>query len=369
MSRAIRPNYIPTLDGWRAIAICLVIGSHIITVAIATQTLWGKAAAAAFGHNHLGVDIFFALSGYLICTLLLNERANNNRIDLRRFYTRRAFRILPPMLVYLAVLGLLSVFAIIPRIATTDFLAVIGFVRNYFGFSLYTGHFWSLAVEEQFYLFVPLLLSRLNWRAALGATLLIALSSGVIRALEYSAVTDPGNLRFRTECRLDALMYGAALALLLQQRSVRTWFIRKLSTVAILLWAVLTLAALMPLPFSARRSVIALALPMFVVYTVLHPNRVLGRFLELTPVRWVGRLSYSLYIWQEIFLVHEGQPLGILQSYPVNLLMAVACAVVSHYAVELPMIRLGHRLAAVRNSRARVTLVAPETPSLQPLSE
>jgi peptidoglycan/LPS O-acetylase OafA/YrhL len=91
----------------------------------------------------------------------------------------------------------------------------------------------------------------------------------------------------------------------------------------------------------------SLLIPLVIVGTVLNPDSIVGQVLELPPIRWVGRISYSLYLWQELFLVpfrEQGQ-LGFLQYLPFSVAAAFTCAALSYYAVERPMMRLGHRLA------------------------
>ncbi len=278
--------------------------------------------------------------------MLLNERERTGYLNLPNFYVRRVFRIFPPILVYLSTLALLGGLHILPGIQAWDLLAVVASVRNYVGESLYTGHFWSVSIEEHFYLFIALLLARAKWRTALIATLSVAMACVLVRAFEYQWLSGPSPIYFRTESRLDALMYGAAIALLLRRSDIRARVTQLLSplTIAGLLGAtavVLSLLSSQPV----RRSVIAFALPLFVIFTVLRPMSLAGRFLEVRWLRWFGRLSYSLYIWQELFLVHEGRPLGLLQQYPFNLAAAMLCAVSSYYFVERPLIRMGHRVA------------------------
>ena len=361
-----RRGYIPTLDGWRAIAILLVIGAHSVNALLSTRAFLGVALARCFSHISVGVDIFFALSGYLICTILLNEYKRTGSINLRNFYLRRAFRILPPMLVYLAGLAILRITNVLPEIRVFDLMAVVFFVRNYLIGSRYTGHFWSLAVEEHFYLFVPWMLARLKWSAAVAAALVIAAGSITIRALEYQStmMSDAIPIHFRTESRLDALMYGAVLALLLHRAPIRAWFFKYFSWISVLVLAGASTVAMYV--FSSqpiRRSVIALVLPLFVAYTVLNPESLAGRLLELRWLRWLGRLSYSLYIWQELFLVHVSQPLGFLQQYPWNLGASMLCAIASYYLVEKPMIRTGHRIAGSGHPAFPSGDDAPSTPS------
>src|SRR5258708_25275484 len=147
------PDYLPTLNGWRALAIFGVLICH------AASVLWGVNGThpddRLYGltrYGALGVDVFFGISGFLICTRLLQEEERTGRISLRNFYIRRAFRILPPYLLYLVVLAAIAGIGLI-TLHAMDFVSCLLFFRNYVAGSWYTGHFWSLAVEEHFYFF------------------------------------------------------------------------------------------------------------------------------------------------------------------------------------------------------------------------
>jgi peptidoglycan/LPS O-acetylase OafA/YrhL len=306
-----------------------------------------------FSHAGYGVDIFFALSGYLICTLLLREKQRNATISLPRFYVRRAFRILPPILLFLLIMVLLSHTGILPHIDTHEILAVLFFYRNYLLGSWYTGHFWSLAVEEQFYAVIPffLLLANRQWAVRI-ASVLIALCIG-IRWFEFTYGWFSGSiLQFRTENRFDGLLWGCLFAMALQSTAIRAWLQRRLTGwifLAMMAAVVVLLVAFNSQP--ARRTVVAAFMPFFIGYTVLHPASFAGRILELPLLKWVGRLSYSLYIWQSVFLVPDERPLRVLQAFPLNLVCPLVCASLSYYILEKPMIKIGHRLAASRGEK------------------
>ena len=178
-------GYIPTLDGWRAIAILGVIISHVINYpydSIRAGTYHSASAIADFGAG--GVEVFFCLSGFLITRRLLEEERVLGAISLPRFYIRLGFRILPAALVYLAITGCLGLFRIIP-LAAGEWFSSLFFLRNYYAVSVsagwYTGHFWSLAIEEHFYLFWPLMLmlvARLRLRM-LAAVAVVGIASFV----------------------------------------------------------------------------------------------------------------------------------------------------------------------------------------------
>jgi len=138
---------ITTLDGWRGVAISLVIAEHAGWERFPHQ-LWN-------GLGSLGVDIFFVLSGYIITTRLIQERAATGTISLSSFYVRRAFRILPVVGCYIAVLAVLSLF--LPMdVRASQLAGSLFFFRNYqFAATwtgIYTAQFWSLSIEEHFYL-------------------------------------------------------------------------------------------------------------------------------------------------------------------------------------------------------------------------
>lgn len=214
-------TYIPTLDGWRAIAIMLVLGAHAVPMLINSETRIGGLLAKVLSHAGFGVDVFFALSGFLICTLLLQERANRGAISLRSFYIRRVFRIIPPIILYLIVLYVLREIELLPMITLQELSAVLLFIRNNTDGSWYTGHFWSLAVEEHFYFLIPwLLLIRSNRILTyIFFGLIIACIS--IRSFEFSNSELFGTnlIQFRTENRFDALSWGGLLALCLILKS------------------------------------------------------------------------------------------------------------------------------------------------------
>jgi peptidoglycan/LPS O-acetylase OafA/YrhL len=151
-------NRIGALDGWRGVAILFVIVDHL------GESSHGVLhAATRVGAS--GVGLFFALSGFLITSLLLSEDAKNGRVSLSGFYQRRAFRILPPVLAFLGVLISLRLAGML-EITKEQVLSTIFLFRNYiptdWKIGWYTGHMWSLMVEEHFYLIWPMLL---NWDA------------------------------------------------------------------------------------------------------------------------------------------------------------------------------------------------------------
>ena len=344
----VRPGYIPTLDGWRAIAILAVLGYHSPAVQI---------GRFHFGLLHeygsQGVDLFFAMSGLLICTKLLEEEAQRGAISLRSFYTRRIFRILPAAFTYLAVVGLLGLLHVIPM-PVGAWLAALTSTMNYYaaalpehGLDWYVGHFWTLAVEEHFYLLLPgLLVLFAKHRRAMLLSLIVAFTV-------WQACW-PNGWPQRTDLRIDALLIPALLAVLLRSQRVVEWFRAWLyPSVAIVLVAVVSLLlAKVKGPLEAVKPLLKVVYPLLILSTILHAKGWLGRVLESAPLRWIGRISYSIYLWQQLFFLdaretreyHSPKALAVLQHLPVSLVAVFAVAALSYYLVEKPLIRVGHRL-------------------------
>jgi peptidoglycan/LPS O-acetylase OafA/YrhL len=339
--------YIPTLDGWRAVAVCLVIGAHC-DIMLGNNGSWlAMRFAALFMHAGYGVDIFFALSGFLICTLLLREKERLQTISISRFYTRRVFRILPPMLVYVIFVSCLASLRPLPNIGKSELFAVLFFYRNYVEGTWYTAHFWSLAVEEHFYLFAPLFILLLDRKWAIRSALILIAACIGIRYVEFTHGMFPGtSIHFRTENRFDGLLWGCLLAFILRSPSAEKWLREHLS-LPIFVGTIIAAAALLEVFESqpSRRTIVACAMPILIAYTVLNPASIVGRLLELPVLKWIGRISYSLYLWQTLFLPPMARPLGVFQAFPIALLAPVICASLSFYLVEKPMVGLGHRLA------------------------
>jgi peptidoglycan/LPS O-acetylase OafA/YrhL len=342
-------GYLPTLDGWRTIAILSVMFCHD-----SVHHLGPVSTAWLHEHGNLGVDVFFAISGILICSRLLTEEASQGFISSRNFYIRRAFRILPPAVFFLTTLVILKATVQLP-VQLPEVFASLFFVRNYtFTFShfqtiypFYTSHFWSLAVEEHFYFLLPSLLvfAPKKWRVPLLLILALAISLHRIAPNSW--------LSFHTDMRLDALLVPAALAVLLRSPLLTNPRNRERLTQILRLWPLLVLALLIPVTYDliprTTGFLIAWLMPLIILGTMLRPQSWFSYLLENPILRYVGRISYSLYLWQQLFLIsHFGADtarLGVLQSSPLNWLMTFACALTSCYLIERPMIRLGHRLA------------------------
>ena len=331
-------GYIPTLDGWRAIAILLVLLSHYGPFVPGAPASVANAAGP-------GVSVFFAISGLLICTLLLREQDLTGRIDLRSFYLRRGLRILPVAWLFLIVVALVRRVADLDC-SNTDLWASFFFVRNYFGtLGGSTHHFWTLAIEEHFYLIFPFCLAAWGARGARRLCVGFAIAVMLWRwCNEVYAIWDPAWDFFRTDIRIDALFDGALAALLLHEPRLQA-VVKRMGPWAVLAAALAGLGVSHFVPVSSiNRSLVALLIPLMLVPGILYPRVIFARVLEWSGLRWIGRISYSLYIWQGLFTGNERRMLWGARLWPVNLCAMLGTAVASYYLLERPIIRWGHRM-------------------------
>jgi peptidoglycan/LPS O-acetylase OafA/YrhL len=321
-------NRIPTLDGWRGAAILMVLLAHLQRSYLHSY-LFGTRWLDMGQH---GVTVFFVLSGYLITTGLLT----NDTISLKQFYVRRFFRIMPAALTYLAFLVTLTCFTEM-KVIGNDLWRCLLSCRNYLpetASNTCTEHFWSLSVEEQFYLVWPGMLVMFGRRYSAGVAALAAVSIAALRFFNwnYYAV----DYRFlHTEARADALLVGCLLALALKHASIQEFFERHgkwlfLCCAAPLAWDIYHFDTLPPLHESAL-------IALMVGSTVFNPTMAPSRLLEVEHLRTTGLMSYSIYLWQGLFFRPNWGFCGPL--------LLIAAVFVSYLFIEKHGIALGRYIA------------------------
>ena len=299
-----------------------------------------------------GVQLFFALSGLLICGRLLQEEAESGSISLRGFYIRRFFRLQPAAYAYLAILAILTLTGLIPAFWRGIAGAVL-MIRDIWPLNSgdgdwFTGHFWSLSVEEHFYLVLPLFLVLVRrYRLAILSVATILAQAWTVTVFSHRSLQHYGNVYVRTDTRLGPILFGAAVAVLLTRPGARSAIQRFVQPWVALLYAA---AVLWRLQVHHSRYDEALLFTIYLpllVSTMLHPESIVSRCLELPPMRFLGRLSYSLYLWQQIFFMpfHPPAPGSFRSHWVLCWIAAFACATASYFLIETPMIRIGHRIA------------------------
>lgn len=314
--------HIPALDGLRGVAILLVIPHNADIFSNSAPWLWPMALLAHAGW--IGVQLFFVLSGFLITRNLLDSRDNPHY--LRSFYWRRVLRVFP-----LYFLTLFVGLVLLPHLFTYSQEALAShryqvwlwtFTINWAqplgaeisGFS----HFWSLAVEEQFYLLWPFVVllaagTRLLWICA--ALVFIALLS---RALMLAAGAKPEMIYMFTFCRMDALALGAAMAVVSQSAPAMQWITSHSRSLLVMTFATLLGVSLYSHSYSVfdphtlvlGQTLLAAAFALLVVSTGSIPPGSFGyplrRILEMRWLRRVGRYSFAMYVFHLPLLVAFG---------------------------------------------------------------
>jgi peptidoglycan/LPS O-acetylase OafA/YrhL len=357
-----KPVHLPALDGWRAVAILMVILCHSADQWQSVSSIFSPHLSSAFFQTmgvH-GVRVFFALSGFLITWRLLEERSLSGGVSLPNFYIRRVARIIPPALAYLLVVGLLAVCGVLD-VSPTRWLAALFFFANYLKQdpSWYLGHFWSLAVEEHFYIIWPsLFVMAVSMRSK------VLLLSGLIGVLSiWRAVAFkfgityevPAQFWGRTDIVADGLMYGALGAILyrkLYESGTSSPLLKILSRDGVVafcfIWPIVVAVADIG-GWKADmfiRCATAMSFAAMVVGSVASAMEKRSALLDAPVLVYVGRLSYSLYLWQQLFFapaVHQSPYLAPLQSLPVSLVLAFTCAWLSHRYIEMPFVNFGKR--------------------------
>jgi peptidoglycan/LPS O-acetylase OafA/YrhL len=354
------------LDGLRAIAVTAVVVYH----------LGGGWLPGGF----LGVDLFFVISGFLITTLLLEEVGLRGRIDLGGFYLRRARRLLPALVLML--LGTALLVTTVARDSAAQFLRdlpgaalyvsnwwALGQEQSYFeliGRGNMLGHLWSLAVEEQFYLLWPLMLTGLAWMAqrrgvarrplvlavALGGALLSTVWMAVLASTHGVPLeADPTRVYFGTDTHAMSILLGAALAAVWRPshyaRSIPLGARATLTGVGaaglvVSAWLFGTVSEYTPWLYRGG-FLLAAAVFAVVIAAASHPGAPLGRLLDNPSMRWIGERSYGIYLWHyPVFLVTRpgiDVPWEGLWFDLVRIAAVVGVAELSYRYVETPVRR------------------------------
>ena len=333
---------IPSLDGLRAISIAAVLLGHLAGSNNFPTVIGDVVRGNGFVDvAYFGVSVFFVISGFLITGILMKESQRPGGIGLRRFYLRRTMRIFPAYYVFVFAVVLMTAIGIF-SVTSNDIGHALTYTTNYDpNRSWEIGHLWSLSVEEQFYLLWPVALILLGIRNAKAAAIVVVVAVPFLRALEYHFVPQWEDIVGNTfETTADAIALGCLLALTLDQLVKQAWF-RKIINGPWMIVALLAVALLLskwgPSRLLLSISLTNVAIALAVAYCVLRPRSKAGRLLNVRPLVFIGVLSYSIYLWQQIF-VNRNSTL-IISTFPLDVLLVALFALGSYYLVERPFLR------------------------------
>lgn len=341
---------IPSLDGLRTFSILLVIVSHLTICA--THGGPGRNLILAFTQNGgLGVSIFFVISGFLITTLLLRESDQFQRVSLERFYIRRAFRILPGFMGFMLIVFTLASLGVI-SVSPASFIHAFTMTSDYqLHPDWYVGHIWSLSVEEQFYLIWPALFVICSRKRLVKVAICVLAAEPVIRAATWLLFRQQhGQIRYMGHTRADMLMFGCITALLFSSYQFQEFIRRILARKAVIYGSVLFPLFLSPLielalgdhfkwfyAVAVGFTLQGISITVFMLYVILHPGSRVGRIMNSPIMVAIGVRSYSLYLWQQLFI---GDSRHSIPRLAAGLCAAVLAAEFSYRIIELPMLRL-----------------------------
>jgi peptidoglycan/LPS O-acetylase OafA/YrhL len=343
--------YLPSLDGMRALAVTLVFVSH---------AGWGRLVPGGFG-----VTVFFFLSGYLITTLLRIEYEQYGSLSLRQFYLRRAYRILPPMYLVLFGILLLQVLGLVEgETGTAGLLAQVLQATNYYALFAhhpsivpFTGTFWSLAVEEHFYLIFPAILLFCLRRYSYSSIALVFLAGCALELCWRCLLVfgfDATDMRtyMATDTRLDNMLFGCIMGIWMNPALDKHQVLAKSTVVkaAMLAGAVAVLLASFVVRGDGFRETLRYSLQGLALFPVFwlavrHADWPLFRILNTKPLKYFGQISYVFYLSHYFFLHVAARFIpemkgAAIAAFGVSLLFSAAM----HSLVERPFARLRRRL-------------------------
>lgn len=365
------PERVDALDGIRALAVLAVLVYHL--------------DEAALPGGFLGVDVFFVLSGYLITTLLLEEWTDRGSIALGGFWRRRMRRLLPPMVVTLLGVALVTPAAfqdVASRVRGQSF-AALAQVGNWFeafaGRSYFEDigrppplrHLWSLGVEGQFYLLWPLVvivvLSLGGRRALLRVAAAGTALSFLAMALLYEPGGDPSRIYYGTDTRAGTLLVGALLALAWPRqelrRGVEATAVRILDAAGLLAAAGLV-ALVLELDGASSTAyrgglLLAAALAGVLVASAVHPEGLVGRALSVPPLVWLGTRSYAVYLWHWPVIVGTRPGLDVdVHGWALLALRLALIVVLAEATTRLVDVTAARRLPASASWQPRIALAS-----------
>lgn len=350
-------QYVPALDGLRAVAVFIVIGHH--------------ADALGFDGGFIGVDIFFVLSGFLITSLLAGEHDRSGEVDVRRFYLRRFLRLTPALLLMLA--AYLAVAPILwpevtafehARDAALAAAYLSDYSRAFWGVPDALRHTWSLSVEQHFYLLWPLVLLpilKLPHRSQLALLLALYVLTTIWRQTASLVEADWDQVYCRFDTRLSGLVLGSLAAVAL--RTTPDLASKVTPRMGYLALAMIASASILvqwgwTIVMVVGMTVVEVASVTLILFALGHPESPLARALSSRPFVATGVLSYGMYLWHYPAALYMRDVYPWYLTFSVALILSVVCAGISYVTVERMARRLQQGRGVLRRRSGEAGLVA-----------
>jgi len=342
-----RQKNIQSLDGLRAIAMTLVILWHITFGLNCPSFINTAGKYLELGNS--GIQLFFVVSGFLITGLLLKEKAETGGIHIKRFYLKRFLKICPIYFAYILVTAVLKIIGI-TNMDGKDFLAPALFISDFIGSSWLLAHTWTLSVEVQFYLVLPLIFIFLprNYIFLIVVILLYDLFYFFMRL-------HPALFVFRgLFLALPPVIFGSMLSLALYKnwlKKIHSALMHPVFAFSLILSLIIFFprlyhpARFLRIPYDYIFS--SLLMTVFLYYAVhCSARNIVYRILNNRIIIYFGLMSYSIYIWQQLFFAPE--PVFTVYpawtAFPINVILALAVAFLSYNFIEKPFLRLKAKL-------------------------
>jgi len=322
-------------------------------------------------NSSLGVSIFFVISGYLITRLLIKERVKTGAVNVKDFYMRRIYRIFPVFYLYILVVLLLKYFFIHNIFSDYSLVKYAGlYLWNYKhlfssfaspdnGFWFF-GHFWSLSIEEQFYIFWPLMFIKTKKASLKKALIGMLITIPLLRIITYLFMPESrGQIGIMLHTGGDAILLGCLGAIIENSRRFKESILVHLERTKLIASVAAFLFILSPILSFYLKGAYNLTIGMtlnnisvmtLIFWSIYIPSKI-ADMLNTKPLMYIGILSYSLYIWQQLFLTNVYH--SWIYHFPQNLLLVFVVAAISYHLIEKPILNLNKRASKPENKLRR----------------
>ena len=335
---------LPSLNGWRAVSIFMVLGCHTAMMSAVSPKI-SHLLGSLFDGN-LGVRFFFTISGFLITWLMLKEETKFDRVCLKNFYIRRTLRIWPVYLIFLIVLGTLQASGIVIQHGSA-WRGLLTFTRNFYDKTTgniedyVSSHCWSLSIEEQFYLFWPLIFYFLTTKQRIWFLISTILFSIGFKTIYVLGFYDRHHSHFlfqdySTFNYLDCLSWGClgAFGITLRKTTLEALFKKYPS----IFFSISFSMVLIPYLFGLGQGIQALGFIILLLHSVVSPAWLFYRILNLKWMNRIGILSYSIYIWHQ--LIWWLWPKSLEEVWVLWIPLTLGIAWISYEFLEKPFFAL-----------------------------